>query len=109
MTCLAAKPPAEQTTDGEHHLSEVKWWRRRELSCLAAQPPTELNDCRRTPRGNAKVVEAAGVERELAGFSKYLMALGFWANLRCFNSLSTTAVSAAVPSDPPISTVVLER
>jgi hypothetical protein len=54
-------------------------------------------------------MEAAGVERELAGFSKYLMALGFWANLRCLNGLSTAAVSAAVPSDPPISTVVLER
>ncbi len=26
-----------------------RWWRRRELSCLAAQPTTELNDCRRTP------------------------------------------------------------
>jgi hypothetical protein len=54
-------------------------------------------------------MEAAGVERELAGFSKFLMVSDFWANLRCVNGLPTTAVSAAVPSDPLISTVFLER
>ena len=55
------------------------------------------------------MVEAAGVERELAGFSKCLMVLGFWANSRHINDLETPLVFTAVPSNPLISTAVLER
>lgn len=60
-------------------------------------------------RRRGEIEEAAGVERELAGFFKYSMVFGFWANLQCCNGLPTPAVSAAVPSDPLISTLFLER
>jgi hypothetical protein len=75
-------------------------------------PPWLASRSRERSERSAKVgeiEEAAGVERELAGLSKYLMVFGFWANLRCFNGLSTTEVSAAVPANPLISTVFLER
>jgi len=54
-------------------------------------------------------MEAAGVERELAGFFKYLMVLDFWANSRHINYLGTPAVFTAVPSNLLISTVFLEK
>jgi hypothetical protein len=43
------------------------------------------------------MVEAAGVERELAGFFKYLMVLGFWANSRQINDLGTLPESTHIP------------
>jgi hypothetical protein len=45
----------------------------------ALRPPARRGPSRR------RMVEAAGVERELAGFCKYLMVLGFWANSRRIN------------------------
>jgi hypothetical protein len=54
-------------------------------------------------------VEAAGVERELAGLFKYLMVLDFWANSRRINDLETSLVFTAVPSNPPTSTALLEK
>jgi hypothetical protein len=45
----------------------------------------------------SRMVEAAGVERELAGFFKYLMVLGFWANSRQINDLGTLPESTHIP------------
>src|SRR5690606_33856342 len=55
------------------------------------------------------LVEAAGVERDLAEFSKCLMALGFWANSRQGNGLRTSADFTHVLRNPPNSSVFLER
>jgi hypothetical protein len=57
----------------------------------------------------SRMVEAAGVERELADIFKYLMVLDFWANSRHINDLETAVVFTAVPSNPLISTVFLEK
>lgn len=54
------------------------------------------------------MVEAAGVERELAGFSNFLMVLGFWANSRRVSRLRLAQSSSVLP-DPLISTVFLEK
>jgi hypothetical protein len=56
-----------------------------------------------------RLVEAAGVERELAGLCKYLMVLGFWANSRQINNLGIALVVTAVLSNTLISTVFLEK
>lgn len=55
------------------------------------------------------MVEAAGVERDLAGFHKSLMVAGFWAKSREVSRLSTAADSTRIPSIHPISSVFLER
>ena len=55
------------------------------------------------------MVEAAGVEFDLAGVFNYLVVTDFWVKSRSINGLASPAVSAHVPLNPLISTVFLEK
>jgi hypothetical protein len=55
------------------------------------------------------MVEAAGVERDLAGFRKSLMVADFWAKSREISSLAIPADSTHVPSNPLFAAAFLEE